>query len=69
MVPLAHAHGPAGFHQADLHAELGKGLDEDLGGGERAEIHHGAGPVKNGGLQLLGVLIVHGKAPVGKNSG
>ncbi len=60
VVPLAHAHRATRFLQADGDTELGEGLDEDLRRREGAEVDHGAGPVEDGGLQLGGLLVVHG---------
>ncbi|MNS40397.1 hypothetical protein D3C72_727090 [compost metagenome] len=59
VVPLAHAHRAAGFFDGHLHIEFGKGFDKDLGRGEGTEVDHGAGPVKDGGLQLGRVAVVH----------
>ncbi|MNE42349.1 hypothetical protein D3C80_1364690 [compost metagenome] len=64
MVPLAHAHGAAGFLQRYGHAELGKGFDEDLGRRERAEVDHSTRPVQDDRLQAFRVLILHGDSPV-----
>jgi len=63
VIPFPHAHGTPSLFQADLHAELGKGLDENLGRCEGTEVDDRAGPIENGGLQLCGLLIVHCSTP------
>ena len=67
VIPLGQAHGDARLGQADLNIEAGEGVDQHLGRGEGAEIHHGAGPVKNHRLQRAGVTalvaIAHGLTP------
>ena len=67
VIPLGQPHGDARLGQTDFDVEAGEGFDQHLGRGEGAEIHHGAGPIKNHRLQLAGVTaliaIAHGLAP------
>ncbi|MNN12841.1 hypothetical protein D3C81_1258500 [compost metagenome] len=63
VIPLAHAHRTPRFFQRNGDAEFGKGFDENLRGGEGAEIDDGAGPVQDHGLQLGRLLVVHGVSP------
>jgi hypothetical protein len=54
VLPLAQAHGPAGFFQTQLKPiGLRKSIDKNLSGGKRAKVHHGARPVKDDGFQLV----------------
>ena len=52
---LCGAHGRARLLQADRHALAPEHLDEDDGRRDAAEIHGGAGPVQQHGLQLATV--------------
>ena len=53
VLPLAQAHGSAGLFQAELKPiGLRKSVYKNLSGGKRAEVHHGAGPVKDDGFKL-----------------
>ena len=63
VVPLAHSHRTARFLQADLDAEFGESLDEDLGRREGAEIDHGSRPVEDGGLEGGWLVVIHCREP------